>query len=241
VKEIVIESDGRRLIGRCFEPREPGSGAAILFVHGLGSDQSGYRERAEAATRRIGARCLTFDLAGHGDSDGDCTKLTLRDHLDDCVAAFDALAASGNAIGHDRIGICAASYGGYLASVVTSRRRVRSVLLRAPGLYGDEDLDRVGLPDGSSPQTLSTSVALRALSTFGGSVLVLESERDATISHDVIAAYLAACKQARHMLMRGVGHQLTDPTSRAAFIDAIVEWFGATLVGASEQASTERR
>jgi pimeloyl-ACP methyl ester carboxylesterase len=129
-----ITADGRPLAARRFGPPGPPSGAAILFIHGAGSDQSGYQPRAEAASKRLGATCLTFDLGGDGNSGGDGQALSPQDHLQDCVAAFDALLSS-DEIDADRVGVCGASYGGFLASMLTASRRVRSLLLRAPGLY----------------------------------------------------------------------------------------------------------
>jgi uncharacterized protein len=227
--EIAIDSGGRLLAARRFEPPGRPSGAAILFIHGAGSDQSGYRSRAEAASKRLGVSCLTFDLGGDGESEGNAKALSPHEHLQDCLAAFDALLGD-EAIHPDRVGVCGASYGGFLASLLTARRSVRSLLLRAPGLYPDRDLDRAREAVRSSVQSPDTSEALRALLVFDAPVFILESEHDETIGHDVIEAYLRACKRPRHALLPGAGHQLTDPTSRTAYIAAIVEWFGETLV-----------
>jgi pimeloyl-ACP methyl ester carboxylesterase len=116
-----------------------------------------------------------------------------------------------------------------LASLLTARRRVRSLLLRAPGLYPDRDLDRARATVRSREQTPDTSAALRALLDFDAPVLILESEHDETIGHEVIEAYLRACRRPRHELLLGAGHQLTDPTTRTAYVETIVEWFGETL------------
>jgi uncharacterized protein len=139
MRDITIDSCGRRLAARQFAPPGSPSGAAILFIHGAGSDQSGYRLSAEAASERLGASCLTFDLSGHGGSDGDAQTLLPRDHLRDCLAVFDALLGS-EEVDPGRAGLCGASYGGFLASLLTALRRVRSLLLPAPALYPDRDL-----------------------------------------------------------------------------------------------------
>lgn len=229
MRNISIDSRGRHLAARCFSSSGTPSGAAILFVHGAGSDQSGYRPRAQAASERLGASCLTFDLGGHGESEGDPETLSAHDHLHDCLAAFDTLTHGSEEIDLDRVGICGASYGGFLASLLTAHRQVRSLLLRAPGLYPDRDLDRPRVTVRSSVQTPDTSAALQALRAFDHPVLILESEYDETISHDVIETYMQVCKHPRHELLRGARHQLTDPAARTAYVEMIVDWFGATL------------
>jgi hypothetical protein len=238
--EITIDSGGRRLSARYFAPPGPPSGAAILFIHGAGSDQSGYRPRAEAASERLGASCLTFNLGGDGESEGDAQALSPHDHLHDCLAAFDALLGRED-IDPDLVGVCGASYGGFLASLLTARRRVRSLLLRAPGLYPDDDLDCARATMRSSVQTPDTSAALGALLAFDAPVLILESERDKAINHDVIEAYLQACRHPRHELLLGAGHQLTDPTTRAAYVETIVAWFDETLLRAAGEAGAKLR
>lgn len=229
MSEIDIHSNGRTLAGSRFLPDDQApSGAGILFIHGAGSDKGGYGPRAEAACAAIGATCLTFDLGGHGGSDGRGEALSLRDHLEDCVSAFDALAVT-DGVDLERIGICGASYGGYLAALMTSRREIRSLLLRAPALYPDDDFELAGGPGRSSVQTLDSAAVLRAISVYDGPTLIVESERDEVIPTGVVDAYLQASRQAGRVTIPHAGHQLTDPSWRIAFVDAIVSWFGETL------------
>ena len=68
--ELSLSSGGRRLDAELIAPEGPASGAGLLFVHGLGSSQRGYLERAAAAADQLGCTCVTFDLSGHGASEG---------------------------------------------------------------------------------------------------------------------------------------------------------------------------
>ncbi len=224
--EIELVSSGRRLAARIVDG---GGGAraapAILFVHGLHSDQGGYAERAHAAAAGLGAVCLTFDLAGHGASDGDRDRLSVRDHLGDALQAYDRLAAAPG-FHPRRVGVCAASYGAYLAALLAGERPVRRMLLRAPALYADDLLD-VPLGERERPDGPPDSAAgLDNLAALDGEVLVLESERDAVIPHATIEAYLAASPRVRHEVIADATHNLSDPAWRAQFTGRIVSWFG---------------
>jgi hypothetical protein len=140
-----------------------------------------------------------------------------------------------------RVGVCGATYGGFLASLLTVRRGVRSLPLRAPALYSDRDLDRARARLRSSVQTPDTSAALRALLVFDAPVLILESEHDETIGHDVIEACLRACRRPRYELLLGAVHRLTKQTTRTAYVETIVEWFGDTLARGAAEAETKPR
>lgn len=229
--ELTIESGARSLRGRLFSPEgDTTHGTGILFVHGSGSSQSGYRERATAASNWLGATCLTFDLSGHGESDGSRKQLSLRDHFDDCRKAFDRLASEAG-VDPSRIGICAASYGAYLSAMLVACRPVRSLLLRAPALYADRELDVTGGAERGGQEVPSTAVGLAALAEYTRPVLILESEHDELIPHAIVEAYLSACRDGRHRVLREAGHSLSEWRWREEFVAIIVEWFGETLKG----------
>ena len=58
---------------------------------------------------------------------------------------------------------------------------------------------------------------------------MVESARDEVIPHGVIATYLSACAQARHALIPGAAHALTDPDWNRTFTELILDWAGALL------------
>lgn len=233
---MALASGSRELAGNLFLPSQGASGIGLLFVHGSDSDQRGYRERATTASERLGAICLTFDLSGHGASAGSRAALSVRDHLEDCVAGFDRLAQEVG-VNPARIGVCGASYGGYLAAMLTASRTPASLLLRAPALYADTELKRPGGPRRSSIESPETAAALRDLACYGGATLVVESEHDELIPHGIVEAYLAACRNCRHEVISDIGHVLDDVRSKARFLDLIVAWFGDTLSGANPRTS----
>lgn len=226
---MAFVSGSRELAGNLFlPPQGTASGIGLLFVHGSDSNQRGYAERAATASERLGAICLTFDLSGHGASAGSRTALSVRDHLQDCEAGFDRLAQEAG-VNPARIGVCGASYGGHLAVMLTASRTPGSLLLRAPALYADSELERPGGPRHSSIEKPETATALRDLARYGGPSLVVESEHDELIPHGIVEAYLTVCRHCQHKVIRDVGHVLDDARSKARFLELIVAWFGDTL------------
>lgn len=222
-RSITVPSDDRVLAATLVSADAP-SGAAVLFVHGLGSSRATNVERAEAVSRHRSATCLAIDLGGHGDSTGRLTQVTPRQNLADVVAAYDALGAAPG-VDPARIGVCAASYGAYLSVLLTAFRPVARMLLRAPALYADDCFDR-GLGQRRFGDSATAPTALAHLALFPGPVTIVESENDEVISRDTIAAYLAALPSAVHVIQPDARHALTDPAWRATFQRIAVEFFG---------------
>jgi pimeloyl-ACP methyl ester carboxylesterase len=167
--------------------------------------------------------CLAFDLGGHGASGGVFAELTLRQHLADLLVAFDHLAGLDEVDGN-RIGLCGASYGAYLAALSVVEKPVGRLLLRAPAAYADDDLDvpigrwRERRPGGAS------TLAFERLREFRGAVLVVESELDTVIPRSLIDRYAASSPRAQKVLIRGAGHAL-EPRFENEFVEIICRWF----------------
>lgn len=206
----------------------------VLFVHGWSSSQTGYFHRAEAVAK-TGAICMTFNLRGHGDSDGKLDQFSRVDHLNDVLTAYDYL-TSLPTIDKRRVGIVGASYGGYLASISTTKRVVRWLVLRAPALYKDDGFNQptaslirkdiqVYRQSQIDPQY---NLALKALTTFKNDVLLLECEKDTVVPHQTIENYKQALKhntKYTYIVLPGADHELSSAEHKELFIDVLVETF----------------
>src|SRR5690348_1555175 len=131
---IGIEVDDEMLGGTVLAPTRELPG--ILFVHGWGGDQQHDLARAREAAG-LGCVCVTFDLRGHPKSKVPRERVSRAQNLADIVAAFDWLAERPS-VDASSIAVVGISYGGYLASILTSLREVRWLALRSPALYKDE-------------------------------------------------------------------------------------------------------
>jgi len=222
---LSFPSGNRSLTGRIFGPSHAAVGrCGILFVHGQGSSQRGYEHRARSASSNLDAICLTFDLSGHGDDAANYDRYSVYDHLEDVIAAYDRL-ASHEAVDPSRVGVCGASYGGYLAALLTDHRAVKRLILRAPSLASD-----VNFPTQRGSSSVSAPVpdgfdSLKILARYVGELLIIESEKDEVIPPSYIAAYLRACPHAQHEMIPGATHALTSPSWDEVFVNSIVRWF----------------
>ncbi len=129
------------------------------------------------------------------------------------------------AVDRAKVGVCGASYGGYLAALVTAHREVRRLLLRAPSLAGDVDFPGRRREPSVSAEAPDGFDSLEILARYGGEVLVIESGQDEIIPMSHIAAYLRACSHAQHQVIPEAMHALTDPSWDEVFVKAIVRWF----------------
>jgi pimeloyl-ACP methyl ester carboxylesterase len=214
----------------------------VLFVHGWGGSQQQYLARAREVAA-LGCICLTFDLRGHVRTHHYKDTVSREDNLQDVVAAYDLLVSQPR-VDTSAIAVVGSSYGGYLASILTSVRPVRWLALRVPALYKDEDWD---LPKGQlreqqalekyrlQPVRPEESVALKACAAFRGDVLLVESQHDTTVPHQVIVNYRDACAPAHSLTYRvieGADHSLSDRRWQQAYSTLLVGWLSEMLGGA---------
>lgn len=216
----------------------------VLFVHGWNGNQSQYLARArEIAT--LGCVCLTFDLRGHAETAPQHETVTREDNLCDVIAAYDVLARH-PAVDASAIAVIGSSYGGYLATILSTVRPIRWLGLRAPALYKDEDWAepkrRLDRDDLAAYRRRAVGVgenrALRACAAFAGDVLIVESERDDTVPHPVIVNYRAAFEKAHSLTYRviaGADHGLSEQVWQQAYTSLLVNWMTEMVVGGREQ------
>lgn len=213
----------------------------VLFVHGWGGDQQQYVARARELAA-LGCVCLTFDLRGHAQTQARRDTVSREDSMRDIVAAYDFLAALRN-VDSDSIAVVGSSYGGYLAALLTALRPVKWLALRVPALYkdsewshpklllkGEQDLEKYR----EQPVTPDESKALRACRAYTGDVLLVESEHDNLIPHQVMVNYREACISARSLtyrLIEGADHGLSNETWKNAYTLLLVNWFSEFVFG----------
>lgn len=220
----------------------------VLFVHGWGGSQQQYVSRAREVAA-LGCICLTFDLRGHARTRDQLETVTREDNLNDIVAAYDVLTRQ-RGVDASAIAVVGSSYGGYLATILTTRRPVRWLVLRAPALYKDSEwalpkhqLRKLQQLDAyrRMPVQAADSLALRACAEYTGHALVVESELDSIIPTQVVANYRQAMTQTASLtyrLLAGADHALTSDACQQAYTTVLVSWLSEMIRGARSDSQT---
>ena len=238
---VEIPVDGRRLPGTLVAPATLVPG--VLFVQGWGSGQEVYLPRAREIAA-LGCLCLTFEPRGVAKTDPRHETVSREDNLRDVVAAYDVLAGRPG-VDASAIGVVGASYGAYLATILTSLRPVRWLALRVPALYKDEDwgepkrrLDRDELAAyRRRPVGAAENRALGACAAFAGDALIVESANEDVVPHPEIANYMAALERDPSMTYRviaGADHGLSERPWQQAYTSLLVKWATEVVLGARE-------
>lgn len=221
----------------------------VMLVHGWDGSQEQYIARAHEIAA-LGCICLTFDLRGHAKDRAARDAVTREDNMADMLAAYDVLVGHPSVDGR-AVAVVGSSYGGYLATILSTLRPVRWLGMRAPALYKDADwlvpkraLSREELVAYRNRVIAPASNrALSAAAQFEGDVLLVESEFDAMVPHPVIKNYLDAFQQANSMtyrLIKGADHSLSHKAWAQSYTNVLVNWVGEMVKGAKEEAEALR-
>ena len=237
MRAISFLVDGLTLRGTIYYPaKQKEKNPAVYFLHGWSSSEETTKKRAEALAK-IGFIAMTFSMRGGGKSDGDITQYFRKDFLQDALGAYDFLSQQ-SGVDKNNISVIGASFGGYLATLVTRQRKVNNLVLRVPGNYTGELTINHSIFSGDNSATVvgpkfnavigKKTYSLDALHHFSGNVLIIESENDNIIPHDVIKDYLDAVQdksKLTHVIMKNADHQLSDEVQKEQYSEILVDWF----------------
>jgi pimeloyl-ACP methyl ester carboxylesterase len=245
---VGIAVDDQAIVGTFVTPKTLVPG--VLFVHGWGGSQDQYLARAREIAS-LGCVCLTFNLRGHVETRPLFETVSREINLRDVQAAYDMLVARRH-VDPAAIALVGSSYGGYLASILTTLRPVRWLALRAPALYIDADwgAPKLQLHRSQDLKTYrhsrvgaSDNKALAACQAFDGDVLLIESQHDDIVPQAVLSSYREACTHARSLTYRclpGADHGLTAECDQRAYTGALVHWLGEMMVNARGASAWQR-
>src|SRR3954465_11855268 len=117
---IDIPVDGQHIDGTLVAASNMVPG--VMLVHGWDGSQEQYLARAHEIAA-LGCICLTFDLRGHARDKAQRNTVTREDNLNDMLAAYDTLVGH-PAVDASAVVVAGSSYGGYLATVLSSLRPI---------------------------------------------------------------------------------------------------------------------
>lgn len=243
MKDISIQTDHGTLAGTLFPAIDSSdSTPGALLIHGWKSDRDSVSVVAETLSKKNGITCLAIDLPGHGNSEGDTARLSRKDFLESVVTSYDFLAEQEN-IEAQNIGVHGASFGGYLASLLTAERNLAWMALRVPADYPDEGFQEPRVKTASDPDTnawrqnarsTEESAALRAVHAFNGPILIVEAENDAVIPQQTVLNYKHAAdpNNVTYTVMENAPHSFSGrPDLKEEFARIMSEWLRDNAIG----------
>lgn len=237
MRKIEFSSCGKKLIGNVSYPKKLKElNPVILFIHGWTSQQNRHFYYMEELSK-LEFICMSFDMRGHGVSEGELKYLSRADFLNDVIAACDYLLRVKN-VDRSKINVVGSSFGSYLGSVLTSKRKVKSLVLRVPADYTNTGFDKPQLKQARDEDTFSwrstshkprESLALKSVSEFDGDVLIVESGKDELVDHQTIKNYLDAVKDKNkltYIVMKDAPHSINhNEKFKEKFKEILISWF----------------
>ncbi len=235
IQEAQIQiGEGEKLAAQVLSnPNFSGKRPIILVIHGWTSSMARYPSRVEPLVA-MGYLVLLFDLRGHGSSSGTFGTFSPHDHLNDCLTAYDYLTGLENA-DLSNISVIGSSYGGFQASLLTTKRQVHHLVLTVPALYPNSIFDNRKNVQRSDKTTryrkeihnFNDDFALQAIHEFKGDLLFIEAEKDEILPPEVMKSYEAAAQvKFTHQVIKGADHAMHAPGANEERIRVQKEWFG---------------
>ncbi len=228
--EKISTRDGTTLMVRWWK-RTGRPRGTVLVVHGLGEHAGRYVKLAMHLTKQ-GFDCVTYDLRGHGKSEGRRGAIRRADdHLDDLTLVMDAVR---RAHPQNRLFLLGHSMGGQIAAQVVARRYrpVDGLILSSPALavktnlvqrlqlvIGSALFPGLAVHNGVQPDKISKSAAVVA--AYKADPLV-HDRITPRLARAVLAGGGEVIAQARQwpvptLLMWALEDHLVDPAGSAKF------------------------
>jgi|SRR5581483_3331411 len=236
-KDVKIKGNGYELAATLFTPEKISELLpAVVFYHGMPSQRKPRTNRRAQQLAEHNIVVLTFDFRGCGESNGDITKITYKEWLDDALLGFDFLSQQ-SVVDKNRVGISGKSFGGYMGAMVSEKRNVASMVLHAPATYDDNTFEKTYTFDKTgrimfrkSDAALKT-MPIRAIEKYKNPLLIVGSEFDDLCPKNIVEGYFNHAGSAKKELkwILGADHPLTKPEWDNEYVDVMVNWFVNTL------------
>lgn len=225
---ISFKSAGQIIAGNLFEGHS--DKPAFLFIQGWSGHQNLLTARALATA---GYTTLTYDMRGHGDSEGDLASLSRANFINDSVLAYDYLKSQ---VSTTSIGVVGSSFGSYTAIHLSAQRQAMCLSLRVPAIYPDTGYNEPQLAQirnkitktlWEQPLSPDQNKSLAIIHQFRGPVQIIESGNDEIIPRQNVQNIINAVNnpaQLDYHLMKSAPHSLKTEALQHEYRDLLLNW-----------------
>lgn len=251
---LVIAQAGGQIMGVLHRPAGVDHAPVVVVCHGFASSKHGsnrcYVTLAEYLARQ-GIATLRFDFRGSGDSEGVLSEISFEDLIADGVAVLEAIEDM-EGIDAERIGLFGASLGGAIAVLAAARtQKAKAVVLWAPVASGElwfrdflmhhpeylhvdpskilSTYRGIQLNDAFRNEFKNMHACKACRELIDAAVLVMQSEKDETVSIAHLEAFRQACagldSPTRFVRYPDGEHSLGFSPDFPAVLEETKQWF----------------
>jgi pimeloyl-ACP methyl ester carboxylesterase len=237
-----------------------GSGSGkVAFIHHKVSDDCvvilghGYLSNKESRTNtalaerlnRAGISTISYDMYGHGESEGDIEQLTVSKVVENVIAIYDHAKSEG----YSRIGLSGSSFTGIVSLIAASRRDFAVLSLKCPVFDSKRLWDSRHSPEGirrwketgfieafgnrwgyGAYEDASGYDMEDIASGITAPVLVIHGDKDVTVPIQHARDIISHVKGEKELLIvEGADHFFRDPAHFETMISKSFEWLSRHL------------
>ena len=251
-KQISFTRDEYRLYGMLHMPKQDLRGG-VVFLHGFGGHRSEVGRLFTRCSRQLadqGIASLRFDFVGSGDSEGEYDQVSILSEVQDAGMAHQFFKAN-TRLETGSIGLVGYSLGGAVASLLTERVEVGSIVLWAPvsdplrvfsehlNISPDELLKRERY-DHKPPHVgrkfireLPIIRPVESMSHYTGELLAIHGSEDEVVLPDnserLVESARSSARKVERILIQEAGHGFLTPGQSEELINHTVNWFDQYL------------
>jgi pimeloyl-ACP methyl ester carboxylesterase len=141
IKKPIIFSNPRKekLWGILSFPQKRNRVPGLIICHGFAGSKSTRKfVKLSEALAKDGIATFRFDFSGHGDSEGDFEKLSIKHEVEDLKSAYQTFVHN-KKVDKEKIGILGHSMGALIAVIFQARyQKAKTLILLSPGLHQKE-------------------------------------------------------------------------------------------------------
>jgi pimeloyl-ACP methyl ester carboxylesterase len=242
MEKIFLDSENGRV---CANVSDAGR-CAVVIAHGYLSDKNSRTNQALAKLLNLaGISSISFDVYGHGESEGNVERLTVSKAVSSMLAAYDYAASR-----FDKIGMCGSSFTGSVTLISASKRKPEAIALKCPVFMPKELWDfrhgEKGILDWKKKgyvETWGSRWHYEAYEDAKGydmkkiaakvkaPTLVVHGDKDVTvpISQAENLVFSLGSAEKRLLEIKGADHFFKDERSFSLMAESISGWFSGHL------------